>query len=114
MLIYISCNNFTPGRQAAHSLSCRVRGETNSPCMHEDVCHIAPSLCAELRVVNQRVLQVPGMRHLQHKLIQEDPVVQEQGNLDEAERTGQLLGTRRPQMVFLTGTGDMTGDCYPT
>lgn len=56
--------------------------------MHEDVGQVAPSLCAELWMVNQRVLQVPGMRDLQHKLIQEDPVVQEESHLGGSQSGG--------------------------
>lgn len=51
--------------------------------MHEDVGQVAPCLRAELRVVNQGVLQVSRMGYLQHELVQRHSVVEEKGNLHE-------------------------------
>lgn len=59
--------------------------------MHEDVRQVAPSLRTELGVVNQRVLQVTWMRHLQHKLTQRHPVVEEKGNLNKVWNEEGLL-----------------------
>lgn len=84
-----------PGRQTEKYISIQAIGATSfsigtldrgkedrySPRVHEDVRQVAPRLCSELWVVNQCVLQVSGMGHLQHKLIQRHSVVEKKGHL---------------------------------
>ena len=52
--------------------------------MHEYVCQVTPSLCSELWMVNQCVLQVSWVGYLQYKLAQRHPIIKEKGNLEES------------------------------
>lgn len=102
-----------PGRQTKKYISIQAVGATSfstgtlergkedgySPRMHEDVRQVAPRLCSELWVINQGILQVPWMGHLQHKLIQRHSIVEEKGNLDES------TGRRGPITKYKTAQG---------